>query len=1078
MQCSATGCKCRSDDVLGHWDGEYCTTCAAGYWGEQCLTGCPCSDHAYSCSQSTGDCHCWDDSVLGHWALPNCDLCTSGFTGISCSTKQVAVTRIGGTAALFQLKFDNIKTSFQLVDDVEKRLIVCSTPPAVYSFVPKLHYDVQLSAGLSKWKGRILAASFSPSGEYVWVINTKGTAVEAVQVMRKALIVLQSFPLNPYAVISSGGVARQLQPLATLSEAATVGAAFIEDSICTVYAFKNYTTHELHVMVIDAAKGSLKLQRKVVLDQYINEIHDVRKWSSVQSNHIILLGVSNFKNVLIVATLLPDRISFLSVFGLGDSRKARMNLLALFGVRYAYTTIKEGTTLSLLRISIGKVVRDDGVTDITEVVLKEEVMLSTKPFFAQRLQVAEEVGLGQLVVSNDDVANNITKPSTLYKFDAETFQLSGNMLFTYYAGEPEAVVDIVSIPSLRISVALPATPFLRLIELNNFALTSLTPNYIDIAGGTYLTITGTGFIENDNQTFCKFLGRSIPAFNVTSTSIMCKSPKVYHIPQGSCAGFPVEASILGDSRWSENGLTLRLTSSATVTSVEPPFQREVSNTMTMLTLDGYGYVDSSDLKCKLSSDNGNTIGRAVYKSAMRVLCVFEVYQHIPSSATPYKITVSQDGSHFPDSKTSNGVFEVLGEPSGVVLINSQMGNSTSITPTTYLPDFTVFTTDRHGNILHKFSLDQTIRVLHIDHTLFCFNGTHLKELQLQGISYLSLQSSSILTNSNNRSLSNITFNSIGIQGGKTTLSGLFIKQPPVGSCTLSVYIEDTPWIANVTFKLIAGELQHLELTSPLTRTADYRVPRGYVDFVLVSESWKTTTSIITQNRYITHAYPDTLGPVVVRGFDGGYNWVKLEKKNILTCFVSIRNSTAVPRGSPAIAVQPNEFGTEWIVSLSIPNTTLLYGVEYDLVITLKGIESQRDGPIVRQPCGSTSTSKLFAVLDSHECRTCPVGGICDGTSQILVKEGYWRKNVEYNSDDMSPKTLRDYSSFFLCPNQDSCTGGNTADCATGHEGVLCQVWFLIHRCSFPFLSKKYHQQYQNRFAQKGLGCLQTPALSV
>lgn len=61
--------------------------------------------------------------------------------------------------------------------------------------------------------------------------------------------------------------------------------------------------------------------------------------------------------------------------------------------------------------------------------------------------------------------------------------------------------------------------------------------------------------------------------------------------------------------------------------------------------------------------------------------------------------------------------------------------------------------------------------------------------------------------------------------------------------------------------------------------------------------------------------------------------------------------------------------------------------------------------------------------DSY-CRECPSYASCPGGNSLILDPGYWRESAVT-------------SKVHLCPNPESCAGGENATCAEGYSGVLC-----------------------------------------
>eukprot|EP01065_Artemidia_motanka_P035793 TRINITY_DN4368_c0_g1_i1.p1 TRINITY_DN4368_c0_g1~~TRINITY_DN4368_c0_g1_i1.p1 ORF type:complete len:2663 (+),score=688.74 TRINITY_DN4368_c0_g1_i1:103-8091(+) len=86
--CCPWRCRCDDDHQLGHWTGDSCDNCSAGWWGPNCKQQCPggacrpCSAHG-TCREGVGGdgrCECFD-----RWVGASCSECRAGWAGPSCS---------------------------------------------------------------------------------------------------------------------------------------------------------------------------------------------------------------------------------------------------------------------------------------------------------------------------------------------------------------------------------------------------------------------------------------------------------------------------------------------------------------------------------------------------------------------------------------------------------------------------------------------------------------------------------------------------------------------------------------------------------------------------------------------------------------------------------------------------------------------------------------------------------------------------------------------------------------------------------------------------------------------------------
>eukprot|EP01012_Entosiphon_sulcatum_P010851 TRINITY_DN16473_c0_g1_i1.p1 TRINITY_DN16473_c0_g1~~TRINITY_DN16473_c0_g1_i1.p1 ORF type:complete len:2044 (+),score=250.98 TRINITY_DN16473_c0_g1_i1:333-6134(+) len=87
----------------------------------------------------------------------------------------------------------------------------------------------------------------------------------------------------------------------------------------------------------------------------------------------------------------------------------------------------------------------------------------------------------------------------------------------------------------------------------------------------------------------------------------------------------------------------------------------------------------------------------------------------------------------------------------------------------------------------------------------------------------------------------------------------------------------------------------------------------------------------------------------------------------------------------------------------------------------------------------------YAVLNSTECRSCPSGGSCNGSSAVVPLPGFWRSGN------------RESLNFVRCSSTSVCPGGDNP-CLEGHSGILCAACLpgygrnsraICERCNLP-----------------------------
>ena len=104
---AATGLRVSFGDCAakpGFWTGPDCAMCQPTHWGPACAAPCPglvgaapCSGHGHcdAAPDGTGACFCYADAARGHWGGDGCRGCAAGYGGPECRTRCPGV-RLGG----------------------------------------------------------------------------------------------------------------------------------------------------------------------------------------------------------------------------------------------------------------------------------------------------------------------------------------------------------------------------------------------------------------------------------------------------------------------------------------------------------------------------------------------------------------------------------------------------------------------------------------------------------------------------------------------------------------------------------------------------------------------------------------------------------------------------------------------------------------------------------------------------------------------------------------------------------------------------------------------------------------------
>ena len=118
-----------------------------------------------------------------------------------------------------------------------------------------------------------------------------------------------------------------------------------------------------------------------------------------------------------------------------------------------------------------------------------------------------------------------------------------------------------------------------------------------------------------------------------------------------------------------SGVFIRPVASATITDVFPT-EGHVSGNVTV-TVNGYGFINSNELKCRWSSKNLRLFSPAKWVSYFGVLCLLPTA--LDAFAIPTFLSVSQDGAIFPQSQVE---FNITG-PGAALMVSTGLLHAVS-----------------------------------------------------------------------------------------------------------------------------------------------------------------------------------------------------------------------------------------------------------------------------------------------------------------------------------------------------------------------------------------------------------------
>eukprot|EP01065_Artemidia_motanka_P010998 TRINITY_DN15925_c0_g1_i1.p1 TRINITY_DN15925_c0_g1~~TRINITY_DN15925_c0_g1_i1.p1 ORF type:complete len:3757 (+),score=693.87 TRINITY_DN15925_c0_g1_i1:1068-11273(+) len=1103
VNCTEAGCTCIDDPVLGHWAGEGCADCGRGYWGSSCTEPCNCGNQQYSCNRNVGTCSCYDDAANGHWTGATCDECAEGWIGVSCKDPEVGITRVGESRALFADVYSNVRTASLVIDKLHGRIIVLSTPPAVFTFGEGVQYSEPLTGVMRGWVGKIVTAFLS--GEFMLVINSYAqsgdadvSSFEVVQLLRSELKPLYRFPLNPYGLPDSAS--RRPASLATPGK--LVGSVAVQDSTYVVYHVDSgVVVHVLRLTQNTIGQPErLSVIGVIDLAQHLTEAAEV---VALEDNTVVIGGHRNGMNDLVVCLPSADFRSFDRVVSARDrsppfastiGRADERNLTKMVThATFVFFTLKQGTLLSLVRLNIPFIlsVRD---IDLSQVFSANPFLDTTQRFEVTRVSLDSSQNSGYVLVRFLN-ASGTDLPTSAFKFDIVTGEVGGSLRFSYYAGRVEDMVDLVTLPELRMNLVLPSTPFVRLVQLNSYAVTSVVPNVLDRAAGgvTRLTVHGSGFVPGISlsKAYCKLMGKFLPVEQVNATTVVCVAVSLEGAEAlESCAGSPIQVGMLDSSRLSGNPVLVRTIGSASLLAVEPFYARRAFVRDQVIAVRGFGFDDNPHLLCMWRQKTATTscgvaatlTVSARFISTVRVDCVYpgvsddarqkvgakytgcpgEAFDDLPPTRDQYSLSISQDGSYFPAASLT---FAVLGDPKGLVLatdvhVGSQQApdllSSISVIAKeeAAVPPIVVASTDAQGQVLAKYSSDFDQESRMVDLTVAAADC----QVDWRQVHVCSATAGQCAPPPGGY-VPVFVGNEAGVAikrqmvAGLSNYTGLLIRRPLVGWCklTFSAVVAGAPAVAHLTVTILAG--------------APYRLLVAYPNQVL----WDEADGPKYANQLGQVAFTDASGSAAeIKLIDVAGNFVPLGP----TAAVELewtpdpgrwaRNYTAGRQRRLA-----DETRNAW--TLSDVALTAVHGVSYRLHISAPGVPDLLTPPVLLKSCCEPVVPEqggegipILAVRDripvcvlhgvphTDQCKLCPTGGICNGSWWVGVDEGFWREpvfesayllrtNGFWNQTNERDLALRLHTSFYECIMPGACPGGNRTTCKAGHAGTLCNV---------------------------------------
>jgi len=214
-------------------------------------------------------------------------------------------------------------------------------------------------------------------------------------------------------------------------------------------------------------------------------------------------------------------------------------------------------------------------------------------------------------------------------------------------------------------------------------VTSVHPSFGPKTGGTKISISGTGF-ENSPTLQCTFGQVTTKAIFSNETYILCETPV-------SPAGlYPVTVSTNGQDFYSGDQQLYGFVTDGNITSLYPRSGLIYGGTTVFVT--GWGFVNSTELKCKIDRFARADYVNATYLSSSLVMCV--VKPHEAGTVTIEVASNGRDFSHnyqlFEYKHCPKGHFcpqdaEIIPSPNGTFCPLEDLRNFTLCFPGTFQP---------------------------------------------------------------------------------------------------------------------------------------------------------------------------------------------------------------------------------------------------------------------------------------------------------------------------------------------------------------------------------------------------------
>lgn len=752
----------------------------------------------------TGDCQCFRSDTLGHWDGDACEFCYAGFVGEFCTQLNVRISDVAKFPLVTTTKNASRPVKYALWDDVWQMLFVggepfvCRNHTTVVSGLERttisqqtMIYNLGVPVTAFMTQHALIAVFESPTQPFSTNISFDVRKFPRGNVscdsQKIATFLMEKVPKASvnHTLLAQQGLAslgrRLLQ--ATVSRATKFATALFPPSPVAGFGAGPSPCVLLDngdVFVGDGSTGVIEMP-STTLTRAVHGVFDSRLGR-------VLIAGSRFGKweavAVEVATKAAIRMSPFATAGFCSSPNPCF-----------CTTASPCFTAHRLAVDASPSAQDDAIFVVLESSRGIGVGRVRSDFSTGAEAVSNSLQLGlsvtQLAVTAmavDDtericfVALNVNNdPTRIIKFTmfgVGSPAIRGTVDMGIVGFDTEKVHALVTDPSLRRFFGIVITPELvSLSEFTLFALATLDPDVADTTGGTPVTMKGEGFTIGGNA-HCSFGSSLVPATYVNSRTLICPAP-----PGGDeqCEGQPVEILMLGAKTKNLRLLKRAQTPQPAFALVgEVPFASVVGGVSATLT--GFGFVPSNALVCEFLDERRlSIVVRGIFDNTRQIRCP------LPSSPRPTfgtgGLRMSVDRFIFTEAVP----FTIVGLADGLeVKYPAQMtqykaADVVELTP----PSIHVIDNETHSLLF----LDSDEREVSFEMPVF--NATQLGR---------PIASSAIL--------SLVVSVNVTVEG-VTFFRGLSLRRPPVGVGLLMFTYRN--WRAPLRFEIVEGEPYALTL---------------------------------------------------------------------------------------------------------------------------------------------------------------------------------------------------------------------------------------------------------------------------